>query len=160
MILWFDTDAAGQRCTEIISEGLTALDVPFTIMSGFSGCKDANAALCKNKEEFCKMVKDIEKKIEETKEREKTVDVIEKTEYLKNSNVIFLNDLLDEKEKPLCIPTGFPKFDRALNGGLYEGLYVTGGCNRCWQNYIYNAAGGQNCTKRKSCDGLFVGNGS
>lgn len=127
LVLWFDTDAAGQRCTEIISEGLTALDVPFTIMSDFSGCKDANAALCKNKEEFCKMVKDIEKKIEETKEREKTVDVIEKTEYLKNSNVIFLNDLLDEKEKPLCIPTGFPKFDRALNGGLYEGLYVTGG---------------------------------
>lgn len=127
LILWFDTDAAGQRCTEIISEGLTALDVPFTIMNGFLGCKDANESLCKNKEEFRKMVKDIEKKIEETKEREKTVDVIEKTEYLKNSNVIFLNDLLDEKEKPLCIPTGFPKFDRALNGGLYEGLYVTGG---------------------------------
>lgn len=130
LVLWFDTDAAGQRCTEIISEGLTALNVPFTIMNGFSGCKDANEALCKNKEDFCKMVKDIEKKIEETEERE--VDVIDereenKREYLETSNKFYLEELLSKKEKPFLVKTEFEKLNEALGGGIYEGLYIIGG---------------------------------
>lgn len=132
LVLGFDSDNAGQKCTEIISEGLTALDVPFTIMSGFLGCKDANAALCKNKEEFCKMVKDIEKKIEETKERDKTVDVIDereeiKMEYLETSNKFCLEELLSKKEKPFCVKTEYKKLNEALGGGIFEGLYIIGG---------------------------------
>ena len=130
LVLWFDTDAAGQRCTKIISEGLTALDVPFTIMNGFSGCKDANESLCKNKEEFCKMVKDIEKKIEETEERE--VDVIDereekKMDYLETSNKFYLEELLSKKEKPILVKTEFEKLNEALGGAIFEGLYIIGG---------------------------------
>lgn len=132
LILWFDTDAAGQRCTEIISEGLTALNVPFTIASGFSDCKDANESLCKNKEEFCKMVKGIEKKIEEKEERDKTVDVIDekeerKMEHLETSNKFYLQELLSKKEKPFLVKTEYKKLNEALGGGIFEGLYIIGG---------------------------------
>ena len=38
-----------------------------------------------------------------------------------------LNSLLKERsERKSCIETGFPKFDKELDGGLYPGLYILG----------------------------------
>lgn len=131
LILAFDDDAAGRKCTEVIKKGLLEADVLFTVFPGFSGYHDMNELLCANRKELEIIVKSFEVNERAEKEVMETTEVTaadaKRDSYLKNSNASFLEDLLNEKDPPFYMPTGFPKFDLALNGGVYEGLYVIGG---------------------------------
>ena len=132
LILAFDDDAAGRKCTEVIKKGLLEAEVLFTVFPDFSGYHDMNELLCANRKELERIVKsfDVNEQVE-TEVMEATEVTTEaeakRDSYLKNSNASFLEELLNEKEPPFYMPTGFPKFDLALNGGVYEGLYVIGG---------------------------------
>jgi replicative DNA helicase len=58
-------------------------------------------------------------------ESEAEETAVEKEAYLKTSARYhpFIKGINDRVNTP-CIPTGFPRFDNYLGGGLYEGLYV------------------------------------
>ena len=120
LVLAFDADTAGRNCTKTISDGLTKLGIPFETIESFLGYRDANEALCKDREGFSAMIKDIEKKVLEKEDEERN-------EYLASSNTKFLKEFLSRKEPPFCVPTGFSCLDDALGGGLYEGVYLVGG---------------------------------
>lgn len=120
LFLALDTDAAGQKCTKTISDGLTKMDIPFETIDSFLGYHDANDALCNDKKGFAAMIENIEKTVLEKEEKERN-------EYLATSNTKYLNEFLCRKEPPLRVPTGFSNLDDALGGGLYEGVYLVGG---------------------------------
>lgn len=120
LFLAFDRDAAGQNCTKTISDGLAKMGIPFETIDSFLGYHDANDALCKDKQGLRQMIENIEKRALEKEDEERD-------EYLATSNANFLKEFFTRKEKPICIPTGFPQLDQALGGGLYEGVYIIGG---------------------------------
>ena len=119
LILAFDADEAGNKCTKEISEELIRMEVQFKINDDFLGCKDANEALCQDRDAFSNLIASIEKScVNEEDEEQKS--------YLSKANSSFVWDIFNKKEKPFCAKTGFDKLDSVLNGGLQEGLYVIG----------------------------------
>jgi replicative DNA helicase len=89
-------------------------------------CKDANELLQADAEGLRRAVEDSEEAATVfcAAERESEAEA-----YRKNSagNYIdgFLTGIAESADTP-CLPTGFDELDRALDGGLYEGLYVIG----------------------------------
>lgn len=122
LIIALDNDEAGQRTSRELTEGLQGLDIPFYVYNPCGEHKDANEALQDNREEFAKAVSKAEH-LQEAEEQE------QKEAYLKTSAAYylqsFINGIADSVNTPY-ITTGFNKLDEALEGGLYEGLYVIG----------------------------------
>ena len=119
LVLAFDSDEIGKKCAQNISEGLQNIGIPFKMIDDFLGCKDANEALCRDRDSFSNFIAKIEKSCANESDEEKKA-------YLSSANSFFVWDIFNKKEKPFCVKTGFDKLDRALNGGLHEGLYVIG----------------------------------
>ena len=129
LILAFDDDAAGRKCTEVIKKGLLEADILFTVFPGFSGYHDMNELLCANRKELERIVKsfDVNEQVETEVMEEAEAEETESEKYLKKSNKYFLQELISSKEKPLCLDTGFKKLNEVLAGGLRQGLCVVGG---------------------------------
>ena len=116
LILALDNDSRGRQAQEELKQLLQDKKIPYiTAELTTKDVKDPNEMLVKNRETFKARV---EEAIKDDKEK-----------YLETStdNYIqdFLNGIADSVNTP-CISTGFKGIDEALDGGLYEGLYIVG----------------------------------
>lgn len=119
LILALDNDSAGRKAQDELAKLLQAKKIPYIIAElTTKDVKDPNEMLVKNRETFKARVEEAIKNAKDDKEK-----------YLETStdNYIqdFLNGIADSVNTP-CIPTGFKGIDEALDGGLYEGLYIVG----------------------------------
>ncbi|EEG30611.1 toprim domain protein [[Clostridium] methylpentosum DSM 5476] len=126
LILSLDNDEEGEKAAARLEEELGALGVK-TVRANIAGeYKDANEALTAEREAFCAAVRHAVEQAEGLEELERQK---EREEYLATSAGSHLQEFLDgiaaSVDTP-CIPTGFPKLDEMLDGGLYEGLYCIG----------------------------------
>lgn len=113
LLLALDKDEAGQRAEGELAKGLTTLGIAFEQYNPSGEHKDPNAALLADREAFTEAVAKPDPK----------------AEYLKTSTSNYLQAFIDGIATSVDtpeIPTGFPTLDYALDGGLYEGLYIIG----------------------------------
>ena len=112
LILCFDNDKSGEKCSKVISEGLQRLNISF-VKANISGShKDPNEALMANRKEF---------------ERQVTAAITTTTRpdnALAYIDMIMNGDIEAFKES-LNRRTGFAILDETAKG-LYTGLYVVG----------------------------------
>ena len=119
LVIDLDTDEAGQTATKKLTEGLKKLGIRYFVTSlVLEDCKDQNESLVKNREEFARKVAQIPQTIEELKKaaRKTLSDSGKVAKWEKN-----ISNARD------AISTGWKNLDKALDGGLYEGLYVIPG---------------------------------
>lgn len=119
LILALDNDSAGRKAQDELAKLLQAKKIPYIIAElTTKDAKDPNDMLVRDRGAFEARV---EKAISEARD--------DKEKYLETStdNYIqdFLNGIADSVNTP-CISTGFKGIDEALDGGLYEGLYIVG----------------------------------
>lgn len=116
LILALDNDSAGRRAQDELAKLLQDKKIPYIIAElTTKDAKDPNEMLVKNRETFKARV---EEAIKDDKEK-----------YLETSTDNYIQDFLDgiaDSVNTPYIPTGFKGIDEALDGGLYEGLYIVG----------------------------------
>lgn len=115
LIIAMDNDEAGEKAAQELTDGLERLKIPFYRVNPFGKYKDANEALLADRDIFTLNIKDPEG--------------TERREHFKNSAAYYLQDFIDgikDSVNTPYIPTGFNNLDEALDGGLYEGLYIIG----------------------------------
>ena len=122
LLIALDNDDEGKRAEGELAAALEEKKILFYRHDPCCGHKDANEALVSDRGSFAAAVEAGERIEEAAKEAEREA-------YLKNSAAAhlqdFLNGIHDNAATP-CIPTGFASLDRALDDGLYEGLYIIG----------------------------------
>lgn len=118
LIFALDNDKYGKDCQQYILNELYDRNVKESLRGAadvtklYCGYKDANDALTNSKDEF----------VENIKENDPLND------YLKADSVASaLLDFVSDKIGTVNIPTGFNAFDKALDGGICEGVYFMGG---------------------------------
>ena len=111
-ILCLDNDAAGQRATGALKDGLNRLNIGFIISDVSCGQNDPNDALCADRDKFIKAIQAAELQ----------------TAAKPDSAATYINSLMgdDIARFKSDAKTGFKGLDR-LSGGLYPGLYSVGG---------------------------------
>ena len=113
LILCFDNDKGGEKCSKVISEGLQRLNISF-VKANISGSrKDPNEALTADREQFAKAVGEAQRK---TAARPDTV--AEYIDTLMSGDIEAFKESRDRQ-------TGFAILDETAKG-LYAGLYVVG----------------------------------
>lgn len=111
-----------ERAYRELTEGLTGLDIPFYRLNPAGDYKDANEALQGNREA-------LRQAVEEAEHIQDEAEQAQREEYLKTSTANYLQSFIDgiaDSVNTPYIPTGFTELDTALDGGLYEGLYIVG----------------------------------
>jgi len=125
LIISLDNDEAGRTATEKLQGELGARKIDY-ITANISGeNKDANEALIANRGQLETAIKDTLEGIEALRQAKREADI----EDYKQENSAFnhIQAFLDGiKIDTPAIPTGFKELDKALDGGLYEGLYILG----------------------------------
>ena len=119
LVIDLDADEAGGTAAKKLMAGLQKLQVRYYGLTlVLEGCKDQNESLVKNREEFIAGVKKIPQRIEKLKlEVRRTLSDSAKVKKWEKS-------IANARD---AIPTGWKSLDKALEGGLYEGLYVIPG---------------------------------
>lgn len=131
-VVSLDNDNSGQSASEKVIAGLRALRLPFIVRAPEGG-KDFNEMLTGYPANFYRFIKDAISDALEAKEQFQaeieSIDAIERAAYLQTSTAYhlqeFINGIADSVDTPYY-PTGFTALDEALDGGLYEGLYLIG----------------------------------
>ena len=119
LILALDNDSRGQQAQERLKQLLQAHKIPYTVAElTTKDAKDPNDMLVRDRGAFTNRVENAISEVRDDKEK-----------YLETStdNYIqdFINGIADSVNTPY-VPTGFKNIDKALDGGLYEGLYIVG----------------------------------
>lgn len=122
LLIALDNDKAGEKAAADLAEGLIKLGIGFYKVNIAEGYKDANEALIADKEAFLEKVRNAEKIA--NAEREAAKEAYKQTSAA-NHLQDFVNGISASVNTPYT-PTGFPKLDEVLDGGLYEGLYIIG----------------------------------
>ena len=119
LVVDLDSDEAGRTAARKLMTGLQKMQVRYyELKLVLEGCKDQNESLIKSREDFIAGVKNIPQRIEELKrEARRTLSDSAKVKKWEVS-IANAHD---------AIPTGWKSLDKALEGGLYEGLYVIPG---------------------------------
>lgn len=119
LILALDNDSRGRQAQEELKQLLQAKKIPYIIAElTTKDAKDPNDMLVRDRGAFEARV---EKAISEARD--------DKEKYLETSTDNYIQDFLDgiaDSVNTPYIPTGFKGIDEALDGGLYEGLYIVG----------------------------------
>ena len=119
LILALDNDSAGRKAQDELAKLLQAKKIPYIIAElTTKDAKDPNDMLVRDRGVFEARV---EKAISETRD--------DKEKYLETSTDNYIQDFVDgiaDSVNTPYIPTGFKGIDEALDGGLYEGLYIVG----------------------------------
>lgn len=119
-----DNDEDGKNTAESIARELeeyrktTVINLPDV----YGSFKDANEMLVKDRQGLVDVVNMVNNILNQEKE-----NIAE--EYRKNNAASHIGEFLDGIKASVdtpYIPTGFDELDRALDGGLYEGLYIVG----------------------------------
>lgn len=114
------------KAGEQLKDGLNKLNINCYEIDILSNCKDANQALIENREHFKNKVLEA---IQTARNAEDEALEAKRQELRRESVRYSLQDFLKNIEtsgKNSAISTGFKKFDSALDGGLYPGLYIIG----------------------------------
>lgn len=122
LLLAMDNDEAGQRTALQLSEGLQALGLACYPVEICEGYKDANEALQADPEAFAAAVRQAEGAQGQAAEAQRLA--YESTCAAEQLSA-FLSGVAASANTP-ATRTGFVKLDEALDGGLYEGLYIIG----------------------------------
>ena len=114
LIIALDNDEAGKKAQNQLCEELENIKSDFMVCDILTkGFKDANEALINNREEFQSIVSAPSEKL-----------------YIKSYSIsAYMHAYLEEINKKAndpIIKTGFEQLDKALDGGLYAGLYFIG----------------------------------
>lgn len=125
-IISLDNDDAGGKATARVKEVLDDIGRDYIVHTSADG-KDFNEALQDNPEQF---KADIAAAIEQAKEARDEKIAERRENYLRENSAFydlegFINRISDSATNP-PVKTGFDKLDEALDGGLYEGLYIIG----------------------------------
>lgn len=128
LIIAFDNpkqDKAGNTATEKLKAALEARGINYITFAFADNIKDCNAYLMADKGGFYKAVLD---HIEAAKNAAESDRERIAAEYNKESAAERLKDFVEGMRTANTPPTatGFKEFDRVLDGGLYEGLYIVG----------------------------------
>lgn len=119
LVIDLDADEAGRTAAKKLMTGLQKLQVRYyELKLVLEGCKDQNESLLKSREDFIAGVKKISQRIEELKR--------EARRTLSDSSKVAKWEVSIANARD-AIPTGWKSLDKALEGGLYEGLYVIPG---------------------------------
>lgn len=119
LVLSLDADEAGQKATDKLADALRDMRIRFySVNLIVEGCKDQNESLVKFRDSFFQIVADIPNKVNQLQQQAR----FKLTDFAK----------IDKWEKNIrtgrkAISTGWDSLDKALDGGLYEGLYVIPG---------------------------------
>lgn len=125
LIISMDNDEAGEKTARKLEQELKERGLIFYRANIAGDHKDANEALTADRAQLTARIVEyssaekIEQKIkaEARAERRKQSAAREALRMLKT---------LDDGKRGACIPTGFSSLDKALDGGLYAGLYAIG----------------------------------
>ena len=135
LILALDNDERGQKASAELEEALKAESVTYFVYNPCGEAKDANEALQMAPESFIRRVGDGERLPE-----------MERLSYLKTSAqghlAAFIDGIAQSVDTP-CLPTGFKTLDDALDGGLYEGLYIVGAISSLGKTTLVTQIGDQ-----------------
>ena len=135
LILALDNDERGQKASAELEEALKAESVMYFVYNPCGEAKDANEALQMAPESFIRRVGDGERLPE-----------MERLSYLKTSAqghlAAFIDGIAQSVDTP-CLPTGFKTLDDALDGGLYEGLYIVGAISSLGKTTLVTQIGDQ-----------------
>lgn len=139
LILALDNDTDGEKIAESLTAELERLEIPFYRLNPYGDKKDANEALLADRDSFTQAIAGAENIEEEALEAQKE-------EYLKTSVAShlqeFINGIADSVNTPYT-PTGFADLDEALDGGLYEGLYIVGAITSLGKTTLITQVGDQ-----------------
>lgn len=113
LILCFDNDQSGAKCSKVISEGLQRLNISYVKANISGNRKDPNEALAADKEAFTRAINEAQRK---TAARPDTV--AEYIDTLMSGDIEAFKESRDRR-------TGFAILDETAKG-LYAGLYVVG----------------------------------
>jgi len=122
LIIALDNDKDGERATEELAEGLLDQIISFYRANAYGEYKDANEALLDDREAFSAAVENASLFEEEALNAEKDA-------YLKNNAAAHVDEFLKRLAENIDTPSitiGFASLDKALDGGLYEDLYIVG----------------------------------
>lgn len=134
LIIALDNDEAGQRASSELIEGLQELNIPCYSFNPCGEYKDANEALQCDREAFAIAVEEAEHLQDEEAQAQRDA-------YLKNSTAHYLQSFIDgiaDSVNTSYTPTGFKALDKALDGGLYEGLYIVGAISSLGKTTLIN----------------------
>lgn len=122
-IIALDNDEAGERAANALSLQFKERGIPHVLFNVSGDCKDANEALQANSN---KLFESIEsgKKIIYQELNKINEEYKERTQAARSVGAFF--DVIKSRASMSYIPTGFPKLDKMLDGGVYEGLYFIG----------------------------------
>lgn len=122
LLIALDNDQAGGKAADELGAGLRKLGIPFYRVNPCGDCKDAGEAILQDRERFREAVQKAANIEEEALQAEKEAYLNKNAAgYLQS----FIDGITDSVNTP-CISTGFRTLDKALDGGLYEGLYIVG----------------------------------
>ena len=124
----FDNDDSGRNASNTLFTELTKLNLNVENITFSPNYHDVNEFYLKSKSDFIELL------------NSKT-DLNNSKGYI-DAELDYLDEYLEQivtAEKDTCIPTGFTKFDTALGGGLFPGLYVMGGTPGAGKTAIANA---------------------
>ena len=135
LILALDNDERGQKASAELEEALKAENVTYFVYNPCGEAKDANEALQIAPESFIRRVEDGERLPE-----------MKRLSYLQTSAqghlAAFIDGIAKSVDTP-CLPTGFKTLDEALDGGLYEGLYIVGAISSLGKTTLVTQIGDQ-----------------
>lgn len=119
LVIDLDADESGRSATEKLRAGLSKLRIRYYVFSLIvKGTKDQNESLVAAPEAFKALVLGIPQRIAEMK--------LEARRTLSDSAKVAKWEVSVANARD-AIPTGWKSLDKALEGGLYEGLYVIPG---------------------------------
>lgn len=113
LILCFDNDQSGEKCSKVISEGLQRLNISYVKANISGNHNDPNEALTADKEAFTRAINEAQRK---TAARPDTV--AQYIDTLMSGDIEAFKESRDRR-------TGFDILDDTAKG-LYAGLYVVG----------------------------------
>lgn len=126
LIIALDNDEAGQEAAEKLQKGLQEMGIISYRLNPYGEHKDANEALTADKEAFTMAVHEALKEAEALEHK----DELERKEaYLQNAasnSIEAFKQRIEQSKARQYIKTGFKELDTALDGGLFEGLYIIG----------------------------------
>lgn len=131
LILSLDNDESGEAASYALWEALNEKSIPCEPYNIAGNHNDPNEALVSDRAGFIEAVRDAEKSIlSRATERRRDILDSRRASYIAGNNVYsHLQAFLAEIDRVARVPlieTGFAALDAALDGGLYEGLYILG----------------------------------
>lgn len=150
LIICLDNDTSGQKAQEELAEGLKQLHISFYRRDINGAYKDANERLTADRDGLTKAVKDIIAEVEQMEQERRATEPTatadtkstlaeqeQKAEEQakrqmqngKKPNTDYIYEFMGHIAEFANTPeqtTGFSNLDKALDGGLYEGLYCIG----------------------------------